>query len=62
MNVHTFEYVKMQAIPKPSKTRARTNNTPVHDVKSYFVWMENNVTPTQTNRVIPRAMSTDSIL
>lgn len=33
---------------------------PRQDVKSYFVWNENNITPKQTNAVIPTAINIDS--
>jgi hypothetical protein len=53
--------VKAQTMPKPKNANDTTNKMPIHDVKSYLVWNENNVTPKQTNAVIPTAYNTDSI-
>lgn len=52
----------MQTIPKPNNANDIANKTPKHDVKSNFVWNENNVTPKQTKAVIPTAMKTDSMV
>ena len=61
VQIHTLENVKIQTIPQHKITNGVTNKIPKHDVKSYFVWNENNVIPKQTKTVIPIAIKTDSI-